>query len=678
METNPGQGAGDDGGDQIQEGSLVRRLDQPDLYYLVDRLSQEAYAVLDSSLIGPDGNYSSIVRRTDTPFIVTNNLTSLQVAMSSPEVDQSGSEHHAYQAWTTNPWILRINKGVLGDAGITVEEFAKKIRSWETSFYGCGHVEGDLNQLVQFRLGFDFDTEDVEDERKKQVSSFLNVSAAYYAQHNASVFMRLPPGALGVLSVNGQKCYHDTGLGGGGVTLLENATFFSGLKVGDIVQYIRGAPDGQVELDEFGNMSVFYRRVTGFKSMYKDSGEGSWEFQVWPVGIFKENILIAGVSGFMPEEIKNIVAQNQMEELFVDAPHKGRVVDSESYVTSYHNFRNSVELDVSLQTDMSKVIQTHAKTLVPLLIDFDLRGKVEEFALDKKVYSPTQIFDVFTDKYREEEEKVEEQFEFGVDSDGSFMISMRPGDYELHISKAFVDKYNLDNWTSKRVSRQGPFRKSRFVTSLALTDAVDESLPHPEYRMLVSDDRLGDVGAQLDYSAANPNIYTIISFSEQVESFSVKDSIEKTPALSLDPSLTYYRFKSDEHEEQKIGSAGKINIETRSHFTELIISGDSPSFSSQIGINSDHRVLFSVELPTNYSLSPSNNPLRCANLTYQPLSDIIVQAANSPQYLRVLSAADLRFMSFYVESISREGKTDYCYLPENGVCVLKVRMYVGK
>ena len=101
----------------------------------------------------------------------------------------------------------------------------------------------------------------------------------------------------------------------------------------------------------------------------------------------KPNPIPCDPGGIEPD-IKGLTATEQSlpKELFVDAPFKGRTIDEDTERITFHDITNSVEIDVSLKTAMSKIVQPQQKTLIPLLVDSQLQGDIEEFYLDKKVF----------------------------------------------------------------------------------------------------------------------------------------------------------------------------------------------------------------------------------------------------------------------------------------------------
>ena len=663
-----------DGFDEPTHDTIVYRRNEPTKRYVIEEIIEEKQAYLKTSIINEAGNIAAF-RPGSLP---TDNLTVLRTTgLIAPTLSGGQSVETNQIKFRKGVFQFIIQKDNLDEGGWTAEDLAASLRKWDISLYGVQAPldRADCEVHCQFRCGFRVGAKALTGPSVGNGTNDLDigrVGEAFNTQLN-----QITPGTVpaqhclaaneyGVLEINGIPLLNQADDG-----VITETNYFSEktLAIGDVLKVLKLAGNGDPSEDTW--------EITSFVAMYSWNAENeNYTFYFSPVGNFH-----FGVGGFIRDPTLLVgyggtVAS--VDSWYLDPPYMGLernadgspvITQNASGVNQYEYtrlFQHEVYWDVGLNTRMSEIVALdNDDSFQPICGERHLFGSAKRFSMKKFIYNPNELFDVFRS----------DEIQFGVSNDGTFMVSIPKGTSEVHVSKAFIDKYDLNTFTGQMKTNKRPSTDERFVTFLQRNTLNDTNFPHPYFATLTGDS-VGDEGT-FYWFPGNPNQYLVKKVSlNRTHLSQVTEFSESTPAELVGGD--YYLFRPDPENDRAIFSKGDTNLETLSEFTELVVSGSSPAFQSQLGIGADHRVLFSIELPNKYSITASTDRLKPCKLQYEALSDLIVHSLNDPQYLRISSVADMRFASFYVERIDRAGGSSFCFLPKGGIAILKIRMYVGK
>jgi hypothetical protein len=263
----------------------------------------------------------------------------------------------------------------------------------------------------------------------------------------------------------------------------------------------------------------------------------------------------------------------------------------------------------------------------------------------------------------------------GCREDGSFALQVNKTDrpFDLLLSTEFLAKYNLNTETLAWSDPSPPEQEEEHVSTLRLTQIVDPDEDHPELYILRGSEPPQD---PVFLDEANPNEYAVVNTHQVRTNYGTEARFETYQRGAFDATGDYYEFHGG-NKEQIIHSPGHRNIDSLSEFVTLGIKAASPSFSPELGIASDNKVLYTLHIPNTYSIVSDEDLLKVCKVNFEVPGDVIVKATKH-EWHQLNSSADLRHFQFYIFAVRRDGSHHDVYLPPDGRCSLKVMLMTLK
>ena len=440
--------------------------------------------------------------------------------------------------------------------------------------------------------------------------------------------------------------------------------------------YIQTDPNGAVLQNALGQMERFSVRVKSFFGATRfpvnvNQPQTHWSFTVSPLASFETSLGKQYISN-------GASATGQVTHWYLDTPNRfrnevptagvlGDFVDAD-YLPISHEVRVYTKLSTRL-TDVVKTTLDPAypldaayyNELFPVFGNCKQEGTEIRYSLDKYCYSPNELFSYFNTKF----------FRLGVDEEGHFMLEIKkhPQKFELEISQAFMDKYDL-NKNSVCFQSDGEVLEEPLFTTTGVFQ-TPLLAGKPQYISHRTPAEIGGGTFEID-----GQIYTKIgdSVEHSETNYEVSLGTHQKPEETI---YGTYKYNCGGLEEA-LRSNGQLTVEGANTYSELSVVSTGLGFNPQIGQDSSNmRILASFEIPFDYQISTSGSPLKCCDIQCPPIGDIIVMS-DTAQYLRLTSAKSVRYLRFLIQKVTREGVASFMSIPERGMVALKLRFLITK